>query len=240
MLDLGLGLKYPSPVGAGTPWTPADIANLSVFALLTPGFVYTDVARTTLATAGQTGKGIEPLFGTSISLSEATNTPTLRSDGLEFDASGVQQLLPSAKIVLSGTGSTVYTVQKAASGQICPFLNSIAGNWFVSGDGSGVIFQSGGPSGGMAMVQDALSVFRMDIDGSGDAVIDATGGVQNQLPGAGMFTFDLIAGTGINLANDSTANRYVLIVTVARRIVFGSAEDLLIRGWITTNTGASL
>jgi len=240
MLDLGLGLKYPSPVGAGTPWTPADITDLTVFLHFAAGNCF-ESNDNTVSTAGNPVGYVAPLFGTAINAGSLVLKPTFREDGLKFDSAGAQQLLPSADIVLSGTGSTVYTVQIATSGQICPILNSIAGQAFVSGDGSGVIFQSDGTqSSAMAMTQDSLSVFRMDIDASGDATIDATGAVQNQLPAAGAFTFDLIAGTGANLANDSAANRYVLIIAVARRIVLGSAEDLLIRGWITTNTGASL
>lgn len=238
---LGRRIGIQSPLIGAAPWTPADIANLSVFLQFSAGNCYTDVARTTLATVGQMVKGVAPLFGTSISASEATNAPTLRAAGLEFDSAGVHQLLLSAGF--TGGPLTIYTSQLAVSGTTLPILQSVVGLAMAGlSTGEGIAQDDAFGSTGSAMTVDAISLIRYSqASTGGDFTFNATGSVGSTGNALDAFTFDLIGGTGgAGYANTSTTNRFRLIIAILRNIALGSAEDLQIRAWIAENDGAAL
>jgi len=221
-------------------WTPADIANLSVFLHFAAGNCFESNGGA-VSTAGNPVGYVAPLFGTSINAEELVLKPTFRADGLEFDALGVNRLPLSAST--GGGPLTIYTSQLAASGTTLPILQSVAGLAMAGlATGQGIAQDDAFGSTGSAMTVDAISLIRYSqASTGGDFTFNATGSVGSTGNALDAFTFDLIGGTGgAGYANTSTANRFRLIIAVLRNITLGSAEDLQIRAWIAANDGAAL
>jgi len=218
-------------------WTPADIANLSVFLHFAAGNCFVSNGGAVSGVGDAVGY-VAPLYGTSISASEATNKPTFRADGLEFNAT--DSILTLSANVVSASDFTIYAAGICADNSSFPLIGSSAtgaviGNVFGS---ASVLDDSGGGPGSSTLSGNILMRFAVS---SGSYRLDATSVFTNQNGSSGTYTLDEIgAATGAGDRNSDTASRYQLIIGVNRAIAFGSAEDILIRSWITTNVGASL
>jgi len=121
-LALGNSLAMPRIGGAAPAWTPADIADLALFFWFKPGegTCFSDVAGTTPSAAGDAVKNVTALYGAQVTeATEATNFPTLQSDGLQLDAAGVELLSFSSQF--SATDITVYwsMIVDATSSKAC-------------------------------------------------------------------------------------------------------------------------
>lgn len=94
---------------------PRDIRGLTLWLDYRNG-VYTDTAMTTRATVGQTVKGWADRSGNGYHATEATNPPTLASDGLAFD--GTNDVLRVARMTGQfGGGFSWFIVAQASDGR---------------------------------------------------------------------------------------------------------------------------
>jgi len=142
----------------------------------------------------------------------------------------------------SATDITIYwsMIVDAGSSAAC-FASDTVQPSLLGGAADVCIFDNIGNSFNSPLVTGVvLGRFSMDVAGNfsmkttGEA--ESTGGTANQ-----GFDFSQIGGTGaVGGGNDSTSNRFRLVIAVKRAITLGSAEDLLIRNWISTNDGAEL
>jgi len=242
-LALGNSLATQRIGGAAPAWTPADIADLALFFHFKPG------ANCAYASKGGAAAGAgdpvgyaAPLFGTSISASEATHKPTLQADGLQLDAAGVELLNFSSQF--SATDITVYwsMIVDAGSSVAC-FASDTAQGSLLGGAGDvGIFDNTSNYLNKSASAFNAVIMGRFNTDAAGNYSMSASGEPPDigSIPNNG-FDFNQIGGTGaIGGGNDSTANRFRLVIAVKRCIALDSAEDLLIRNWISTNDGAAL
>jgi len=236
-------LSVPKASGTAPAWTPADIADLALFFHFKPG------ANCAYASNGGAAAGAgdpvgyaAPLFGTSISASEATHKPTLQADGLQLDAAGVELLSFSSQF--SATDITIYwsMIVDAGSSVAC-FASDMAQGSLLGGTGDVGIFDNlSNYLNKPTNTFNAVVMGRFNMDAAGSYSMSASG----ESPDIGSilnngFDFNQIGGTGaIGIGNDSTANRFRLVIAVKRCIALDSAEDLLIRNWISTNDGAAL
>lgn len=230
----------------GQAWTPSDIPDLAIFFWFKPGVgsCSSDVAGTTPAAAGDAVKNVAALYGAQVTeATEATNFPTLQSDGLQLDDLGVELLSFSSQF--SATDITVYwsMIVDAGSSVAC-FASDTAQPSLLGGVADIGIYDNTASPFSRAIAAGDLALGRFSMTAGGDWSIIATGQVENAATGAvnNGFSFNQIGGVSfaIGSGNDSTANRFRLLIAVKRSIVLGSAEDLLIRNWISTNDGASL
>lgn len=247
MIGLGfrLGKRLKKIATESTPpaWTPADIADLAIFFHFKPG------ANCAYASNGGAAAGAgdpvgyaAPLFGTSISASEATNKPTLQADGLQLDAAGVELLSFASQF--SATDITVYwsMILDAGSNVACFASDAVQGS-LLGGTGDVSIWDNTTSTFNRPIDTGALTLGRFSMTAGGDWSIIATSQLEDGATGStnNGFNFNQIGGTGaIGSGNDSTANRFRLVIAIKRAIALGSAEDLLIRNWIAANDGASL
>lgn len=229
--------------GAAPAWTPADIADLAIFFHFKPGVNCAYASNGGAAAgAGDPVGYAAPLFGTSISASEATNKPTLQADGLRLDAAGVELLNFSSQF--SATDITVYwsMIVDAASSMAC-FASDTAQGSLLGGAGDVCIFDNtSNYLSGPASAFNAVIMGRFNMDAAGNYSMSASGEPPDigSIPNNG-FDFNQIGGTGaIGAGNDSVDNRFRVLIAINRSIALGSAEDLLIRNWISTNDGAAL
>lgn len=229
----------PAPV-----WTPADIADLAIFFWFKPGegTCFSDVAGTTPSAAGGAVKNVTALYGAQVTeATEATNFPTLQSDGLQLDAAGVELLSFSSQF--SATDITVYwsMIVDAGSSVAC-FASDTAQGSLLGGSADISIFDNGTNGYNLPIVASALTLGRFNMDAAGNYSMCASGETPNV--GSALnsgFDFNQIGGIGtIGAGNDSESNRFRLVIAIKRAIALDSAEDLLIRNWISTNDGASL
>jgi hypothetical protein len=227
-------------------WTPADIANLALFnhykPAITPACCFESNGGAATAANGVVGYAA-PLYGSPLSASELVLKPTLRTNGLEFDALGTQLLTLSSAINVGAI--TIYAAVLAASGANFPIIgdSSASGSISVSGGGVSVMDDGFGTIASTSITTDAVGLVRFSLSAIGGSYsIAATGTAESSgSSGASAMTLQTIgSAAGAFVSNDSTANRSAALIVVSRNIVFGSAEDLLIRGWLTTNTGATL
>lgn len=242
-LALGNSLATQRIGGADAAWTPADIADLAIFFWFKPG------ANCAYASNGGAAAGAgdpvgyaAPLFGTSISASEATNKPTLQADGLQLDAAGVELLNFSAQF--SATDITVYwsMIVDAASSMAC-FASDTAQGSLLGGAGDVSVFDNASNYlSAAASAFNTVIMGRLNMNGAGDYSVISTGEANNSGSATNSgFDFNQIGGTGaIGAGNDSVDNRFRVLIAINRSIALGSAEDLLIRNWISTNDGAAL
>lgn len=233
-------------LSAEGPWTPADIADLALFFWFKPGegTCFSDVAGTTPSAAGDAVKNVTALYGAQVAeATEATNFPTLQSDGLQLDAAGVELLSFSSQF--SATDITVYwsMIVDAGSSVAC-FASDTAQPSLLGGVANISIYDNASGSFNRAIGAGILTLGRFSMTAGGDWSIIATGQVQNEATGAANNGFDFSQIGGISFAvgsgNDSVDNRFRVLIAIKRAIALGSAEDLLIRNWIATNDGASL
>lgn len=245
LLGRGRGsVELSVPKASGAAWTPADIANLAAFFWFSPsaGSCFSDFAGTVAAGVGDQIKKVDGLFGATISASENTNPPILRADGMELDAGGVNLLNFSSPF--SSGEVTIYWSFIAAAGATQIFAQHSTENALVGGFSEIAIYDNNGSQANVNIDNFGTIVMgRFNIDGSfGNYRFDGTD--QSPLEGSGGyigFSFDRLGGIGgLGANNDSTDNRYRLLIIVNRSITFDSAEDLLIRNWISTNDGAEL
>lgn len=229
--------------GAAAPaWTPADIADLALFFWFKPGVNCAYASNGGAAAgAGDPVGYAAPLFGTSISASEATNKPTLQADGLQLDAAGVELLNFSSQF--SATDITVYwsMIVDAGSSVACLASDTVQAS-LLGGAGDVSIFDDIGTRFNGALNTGVVVLGRFNMDAAGNYSVSSTGGGDSSgtVTNNG-FDFNQIGGTGaIGSGNDSESNRFRLLIAVKRSIALGSAEDLLIRNWIATNDGAEL
>lgn len=244
-MRVGLSLSLTQPmVPKALPWTPADIANLTVFHNYQPGANCCFVSNGGAASgAGDAVGYAAPLYGSSLSASEATNKPTLRANGLEFAADGSQLLTLSSALGVGAT--TIYAALLASSGSsVFPVIGHPTTSAFFGVTGATVLIQDdvGATFGSQIITTDAVSMLRFSQASVGGAYrIDSTGSITQTGSALGAMTLETLAqAVGAGGSNDSADNRILAIVAVARNIAFGSTEDLNIRGWFTTNTGATL
>lgn len=242
-LALGNSLAMPRIGGAAPAWTPADIADLALFFHFKPG------ANCAYASNGGAAAGAgdpvgyaAPLFGTSISASEATNKPTLQADGLQLDAAGVELLNFSAQF--SATDITIYWSQIIASdSSVACFASDSVFQSFLGGAGAVSIFDNlGGGHNAPLLTTNAVVMGRLTFSALGEKSLTATGYPEQTATTTNFgFSFNQIGGIGaIGAGNDSESNRFRLVIAIKRAIALDSAEDLLIRNWISTNDGAEL
>lgn len=225
-------------------WTPADIADLAAFFWFSPsaGSCFSDFAGTVAAGVGDQIKKVDGLFGATISASENTNPPILRADGMELDAGGVNLLNFSSPF--SSGEVTIYWSFIAAAGTIQCFAQHSTENALVGGFSEISLYDNNGNYSNVNIDNYGTIVMgRFNNDGSfGNNRLDGTD--QFPIEGAGNyigFSFNRLGGIGgLGANNNSTDNRYRLLIIVNRSIAFDSEEDLLIRNWILTNDGASL
>jgi len=243
-LALGNSLATQRIGGAAPAWTPADIADLALFFHFKPG------ANCAYASNGGAAAGAgdpvgyaAPLFGTSISASEATNKPTLQADGLQLDAAGVELLNFSSQF--SATDITVYwsMIVDAGSSVACFASDTVQPSLLGGASDVSIYDNTGNPQNSALFTTNAVVMGRLSMDAGGNYSMISTGGVATTgtVPNNNGFDFNQIGGTGaIGGGNDSTANRFRLVIAINRAITLDSAEDLLIRNWISTNDGAEL
>ena len=241
LVALSAGGSGPVP----PEWTPADIADLAIFFWFKPGegTCFSDVAGTTPSAAGDAVKNVTALYGAQVTeATEATNFPTLQSDGLQLDAAGVELLSFSSQF--SATDITVYwsMITDAGSSVAC-FASDTVQQSMLGGIPYPTIYDNIPDEFTTGVYSAGVAMGRFSMDSSGNWSVSSTGGGptgSGTTPNRG-FDFNQIGGTGaFGSGNDSTANRFRLVIAVKRSITLDSAEDLLIRNWITTYDGASL
>ncbi len=241
-LALGNSLATQRIGGAAPVWTPADIADLAVFFWFKPG------ANCAYASNGGAAAGAgdpvgyaAPLFGASISASEATNKPTLQADGLQLDAAGLELLSLSSPADGAGAFTAYWSMIYADSQQATFLTDSSLGAYLGASSGSGSIADENLGESFSSIDANTPALVRFDCTGlGGDVVINSSLGSSSG-SGSGNFSMNQIGGTsGFGSFNQNTANRFRLLIWINRRIELGSAEDLLIRSWITANDGTSL
>lgn len=230
--------------GPAPEWTPSDITDLAIFFWFKPGVgsCFSDVTGTTPSAAGDAVKNVAALYGAQVTeATEATNFPTLQSDGLQLDAAGVELLSFSSQF--SATDITIYwsMIVDAGSGVAC-FASDTAQASLLGGAPDPAIYDNIANGINTAVYSPGVAMGRFNMDAAGNYSIIATGAPENAGDATNnSFDFNQIGGTGaIGSGNDSTANRFRLLIAINRSIALDSAEDLLIRNWITTNDGASL
>ena len=235
-------------LSAGGPvppeWTPADIADLAIFFWFKPGegTCFSDVAGTTPSAAGDAVKNVTALYGAQVTeATEATNFPTLQSDGLQLDASGSDLLSFSSQF--SATDITVYwsMIVDAGSNVAC-FASDTVQVSLLAGVPDPAIYDNLSNGFNNAAYSPGVAMGRFSMDASGNFSMLATGGAESSgtVTNNG-FDFNQIGGTGaIGAGNDSVDNRFRVLIAINRAIALGSAEDFLIRNWISTNDGAAL
>lgn len=243
LVALSAGGSGPVP----PEWTPADIADLAIFFWFKPGegTCFSDVAGTTPAAAGDAVKNVTALYGAQVTeATEATNFPTLQADGLQLDDLGVQQLVFSSQFS-SGTFTAYWSMIVGEGSNVAAFAADSVENSFLGG-GAAVTIRDDDDQGAFSGLDGTgifiLGRFNQTVAGGSYSMI-ATGMPESTDSGFTHtnFSFNQIGGTGaFGYGNDSTANRFRLLILVNRSIALGSAEDLLIRDWITTNDGAAL
>lgn len=183
--------------------------------------------------------------GTSSSIDIAGTTtygtdprPTLRSNGLEFNTTdGVLNFSEPALLV---TGDfTIYCVGLVPTDGLIMIGSNSTGAYFGEIGGLKLAANAGTARSTSAATGTILCRATRN---SGDAIVQSSGGVTAAFNSfTGNFTFDTIgAAPGTPVFNQDTANRNILTVIIQRYIALNSDEDVLIRNWITTNTGASL
>jgi len=242
----GAGVSYASMVSGSTPFDPSQIPNLTVMLWNKIGNVYTDNPPTVPATAGQAVAASKGQYGTSVNATQGTALlqPTARTDGLEFDALGLKSLatadqaLTALTIYCGGnidSGSSNY-IAYANSGGTTGLIGVFSGVPTLVDDNQENVLQTASPASGPTLI-------RANVTSAGAESLIATGNTEatgSVSPGA-PFTFNNIAVSGgASAGNDSAANRYLLLMVIARSIVLGSAEDLQIRQWIDDNLNLSL
>lgn len=242
-LALGNSLVMPR-IGATAPaWTPADIANLALFFWFKPGV---DCAYASnggaAAGAGDSVGYAAPLFGASISASEATNKPTLQADGLQLDDAGVELLSLSSPIAGDGAFTAYWSMIYATGSSLATFAtDATLGSFIGANSGNGTIADENLSELSSGLIVDAPALTRADCVSLGGDVTLTTGSGSTTTGAFGNFPLSQIGGTGgFGSFNDNTANRFRLVILINRHIALGSAEDLLIRSWITGNDGTSL
>lgn len=239
-----LGSVCMTGVGGGTApaWTPADIANLAIFFWFKEGNCLQGPPPNDDVTLDNPIHYVSPLFGTSIYATSDGNPPTLRADGMELDAGGINLLNFSSPF--SSNIVTVYWSFIAAAGATQCFAQHSTENALVGGFSEIAIYDNGGNAANAGIDNPGTVVMgRFNIDGAfGNYRLDGTD--QYPLEGSGGYSgysFNQLGGVGgLGANNDSTDNRYRLLIVVNRFITFDSAEDILIRNWISANDGAAL
>lgn len=237
-LLVALSAGGPAPV-----WTPADIADLAIFFWFKPGV---DCAYASnggaAAGAGDSVGYAAPLFGATISASEATNKPTLQADGLQLGDAGVQLLNLSSPIAGDGAFTAYWSMVYATGSTLAPFAtDSALGSFIGANTGGGAIADENSSELVSTLAVDVPALGRADCVSLGGDVTIMTGSGSATTSAFGNFPLSQIGGTGgFGYFNDNVANRFRLLIWINRRIALGSAEDLLIRNWIATNDGTSL
>lgn len=243
-LALGNSLATQRIGGAAPAWTPADIANLSVFFWLSPssGACLQGPPPNDVVAVDNPIHYVAPLFGSTISAATDGSSPILRSDGMELDAGGINRLLFSSPF--SSGELTVYWSFIAAAGTMQIFAQHSTENALVGGSSEIAIYDNvGNPATCNIDNPGTIVMGRFNIDGAfGNHRLDGTD--QSSVEGSGGYSgysFNQLGGVGgLGANNDSADNRYRLLIVVNRSITFDSAEDLLIRNWVSTNDGAEL
>lgn len=227
------------------PWTPADIPDLSVFLHFSAGNCYESNGGAS-STDGNPVGYVAPLFGTSITASEATNKPTFRANGLQLDTAGLKKLVLSSEILGNGEFTIYWSMLMTGANTINVLSHSTSMSFLGSGGSSVAIYDENTNGAEIPLdISNSPSLYlgRFDTDGlNGHYEMNATYGSSVSGSGAyGSFPFDQIGGLGnVGAATDSQDARIRLIILVNRRIEIDSPEDILIRNWIKENDGAEL
>ena len=247
-LFLGRRVGIVPPVvssGAAPAWTPADIADLAIFFHFKPGVNCAYASNGGAATgAGDPVGYAAPLFGAPISASNAIALlqPTLQADGLQLDAAGLELLNFSTQF--SATDITIYwsMILGAASSIACFATDAVQGSLLGGASDVGIFDNLSNYLSAAASSFNEVIMGRFNMSGAGDYSVIATGEANNSGSTTNFgFDFNQIGGTGaIGAGNDSVDNRFRVLIAINRAIALGSAEDLLIRNWISTNDGAEL
>lgn len=229
----------------GGPWTPADIADLAIFFWFKPGVdcCYQNIGGAASGAGNRVGYAA-PLFGASISarVDNIAFRPTLQSDGLQLDAGGSRFLSFSSQFAATDITAYWSMIVDSASTVAC-FASDTLEDTLIGGNGDVSIYDNFGIPFASPRTTGAVILGRFNMDEeNGNYSMISTGQSENAGTETNFgFNFNQIGGTGaIGSGNDSTANRFRLVIAIKRSIVLGSAEDLLIRNWITTYDGASL
>lgn len=223
----------------GTPWSPADILNLTTYLQFIYGWCQIASGDALTNIGGMVGV-VNGLYGTALNVSELTNKPTLQADGLQLDAAGVQQLIIST---LSNTSDiTVYWSMIVANGASLPVLNSDGLSFIGSLNDISIWDNNGSSASHPNNNPDEIVMGRFSLENSTEAFsFIATGSTEvTGTIGTPNYTFSKIGGVGGLVSNDNVNNRIRLIIWINRIIVLNSEEDLLIRNWIETFDGATL
>lgn len=239
LIQAGGLVRVPADAG----WTPADIANLAVFLQFSTGNCYVSDGGAASGVGDAVGY-VTPLYGTTNAASEATNKPTFRANGLEFDAAGVNRLVLDSDF--TGGVMTLYWVVLCDAGSAAAgvLANTVTSAEIANLGGMNIFDDIGGNVVAVAPELDIPILLRLNQPSTG-AIFHLRFSALEDLTSSGLdsFSFNLIGGEGAlgpGAGNDSTANRYLAIIGVNREITYDSTEDLYIRAWIAANCGATV
>lgn len=238
---LALAIEQFRRVEDALPWTPAEVAGLSVFHHYTEGNLRVAPAGAVSGVGDPVGY-VEPLFRTTVSASEASNKPVLRADGLELDAGGVNLLTLSSPLL--GTGDfTVYWAFYGSTTSVVPLLSDTVAGSLLGSAGAGEIGIYDTISNPYSVTNDYQSVHPVLGRFSYNATTDDTSLIASSQAEVTSnidvtFPFNQIGGTGaVGVGNDNVNNRLLALVYVDRVITLDSIEDLNIRAWLAANVG---